>query len=380
MNHDWFIYILAIKYLSTNWSIFMKNPQPYTPCILNAEFKNTPQDFVVKEIMDIDFSEEGEHLWLYIQKINTNTAFVAKLLATWANINVCDVGYSGLKDRRAVTYQWFSLRIPKKQLPATAFDDFIQSQALNTDESVVLLQKHWHHKKLNRGTHKSNQFIITLNHILGDKAFIDKQLSIIKEKGVPNYFGHQRFGIHQNNIENSKKFFEKLLQSNKVYKPHKKDMERHSLYISVAKSLIFNRILSKRILLNNWDTPTQGDVFNLDGTGSIFSADIDDAINRRLVLGDIHVASILFGEGKRHSSHIARTIEDEVLACDDLTVFKQGLLKLGSKLSHRPLRLIPKQLTWQWQEDTLILDFYLPSGAFATSLLDAIVANLTQAH
>lgn len=357
-----------------------KNAQPYTPCICNAQFKQTPQDFVVKEIINIDFSGQGEHLWLYIKKTNVNTNFVAKLLAHWANIAVCDVGYSGLKDRRAVTYQWFSLRIPKQQPPAVAFDVFLHAQSLNADESIVLLHQHWHHKKLHRGTHKSNHFTITLNQVIGNTALIDEQLSIIKEKGVPNYFGHQRFGINQNNIEQSQHFFEKQLRSNAPYKPHKKDMERHSLYISTAKSLIFNRILSKRVLLNNWDTPIKGDVFNLDGTGSIFTADIDDTLDERLKTGDVHIASILFGGGKRHSSDEALNIENAVLACADLTTFWQGLLKIGSQLSHRPLRMIPKQLTWHWQNDTLTLSFYLPSGAFATSLLDTISTELTHAH
>lgn len=88
--------------------------------IHTAQFKATPQDFIVNELLadDFVFSNDGEHLWLLIQKQGVNTTHLVKLLAHWAGVPVHDVGYSGLKDRHACTQQWCSIRLPNMDLQA----------------------------------------------------------------------------------------------------------------------------------------------------------------------------------------------------------------------------------------------------------------------
>lgn len=181
-------------------------PNPYTATIQSATLKAAPQDFIVEELLDIDFSENGEHLWLHMQKTHLNTAYVAQLLAKWAEIPTHDVSYSGLKDRHAVTSQWFSLRLPKKAAPETDFLMFAKNW-LNAEENICILGQHWHTKKLQRGTHKFNRFIITLHNVVGDKQAIEEQLEQIKTRGIPNYFGEQRFGQDDNNIVTALEFF-----------------------------------------------------------------------------------------------------------------------------------------------------------------------------
>ncbi len=360
----------------------LKNPQPFTPVITHALMKKYANDFIVKELMNIDFDGTGEHLWIYVKKTNMNTAFVVKLLSKWANIKPIDIGFSGLKDRHAVTYQWFSLRLPKKTLPNMDFHDFIHNQktngALHHDESLELLTSSWHGKKLNRGTHKFNSFCITLRDVSGDKRAIDDLLAIIKDKGVPNYFGEQRFGNDGNNILNAHHFFKSILANNKPYKLHKKDINKHSIYISTAKSVIFNTLLGKRILDNHYDTPITGDVFNLSGTGSVFCDVIDENILKRLSDKDIQITGLMFGTGKRLSRDDARALENDVLNLPDLQIFRDGLLKVGTQISHRPLCLLPQDLSWHWDNDCLILQFTLPTGGFATSVLSAL-GDVTQA-
>ncbi|MDO4895839.1 MAG: tRNA pseudouridine(13) synthase TruD [Moraxella sp.] len=342
---------------------------PYAPTIKQATFKACADDFVVHEIMNIDFDHQGEHLWLFIQKTNLNTEFVARLLAKWTNITPNDVGFSGLKDRQAVTYQWFSLRLPKKQLPPSSFEGFAQA-FLNDDESLNVIQQHWHGKKLHRGTHKANHFNITLKSVVGDKTSINEQLKLLQTQGVPNYFGEQRFGKNGNNLSQSTRFFEKLLGTDKPYRPHKKDRHKHALYISTAKSTIFNALLAKRVQMRCWDKPINGDVFNLNGTRSVFCADIDDTIRQRMTTGDIHPAGILYGTGKRLASSWALALENDVLA--EFKLLVDGLSKIDAKLDHRPYRLMIDELIWQWQDDTLTLSFTLPTGSFATAVLFAI--------
>ena len=178
-----------------------KLPQPTQPPLRQATYKAYATDFVVNEILPLDFTGEGEHLWLHIEKLGMNTAYLAKLLSEWAEIPLRDVGYSGLKDRHALTTQWFSLRLPKKQLPESEFAPL----DIGVNESLTILAQQWHNKKLNRGTHRANQFIITLRDIQfadleatvseqdlsakkSDKSAVEQHLANISTTGVPNYF------------------------------------------------------------------------------------------------------------------------------------------------------------------------------------------------
>ncbi len=344
--------------------------------ICQAIYKATPADFIVTENLAIEHTCDGEHLWLYITKVNLNTAYVARLLADWAGVPVRDVGYSGLKDRHAITHQWFSIRLPTKAVPTTPFSEFIKPH-LHDGESAKIGKQAWHNRKLGRGTHKSNHFTITLRAITGDKSAIDDRLNQIKTCGVPNYFGEQRFGNDGKNTEKAKQFFDKILASPKPYRPNKKTAERDSLLISTARSVLFNAMLDARVADGSWQTALDGDVFNLNGTGSIFVADIDDDIHARLNSGDIHPTAPLYGAGTpKHSNDVAR-LYDAVLSRDDFAVFCQGLHKIDAKISYRPLRLLVQLLTWRWADDaTLVLDFELPKGAFATVVLSAVVDEL----
>lgn len=348
------------------------------PTIHTATFKACPSDFIVTEQLDIDFDGQGEHLWVYVEKIGMNSAFVARPLSKWAGIGVRDVGYSGLKDRHAKTYQWFSLRLPNRQPPAENFADFIKEH-LQDGESIHIQKSAWHGRKLNRGTHQANHFIITLKDITDDKHAIESQLAHIAQHGVPNYFGEQRFGRNGQNLETARLFFEKLLASPKPYKPHKKDLEKHSLLISAVRSHLFNEILALRVLDGSWDAPITGDVFNLDGTGSIFSAPIDDEIVTRLDTHDIHPTIALYGIGENKATDDALSLENRIFMDKKYHTLTQGLLKVNAKMLRRATRLIPQNLAWQWLNDTsLKLDFSLPKGAFATVLLDVLVEQLCE--
>ena len=344
--------------------------------IRHAIYKATPADFIVTEQLAIEHTCDGEHLWLYITKINLNTAYVARLLADWSGVPTANVGYSGLKDRHAITHQWFSIRLPTKAVPSTPFSEFIKPH-LHDSESAEIIKQAWHSRKLGRGTHKSNHFTITLRAITGDKAAIDDRLTQIKTSGVPNYFGEQRFGNDGKNTEKAKQFFEKILATPKPYRPNKKTAHRDSLLISTARSVLFNAMLDARVADGSWQTAIDGDVFNLDGTGSIFVADIDDDIRTRMSTCDIHPTAPLYGVGTPKHTADAAALYDGVLGRDEFTVFCQGLLKIDAKMSYRPLRLLVQALTWHWADNaSLVLDFELPKGAFATVVLSALVDEL----
>ncbi|AOY44801.1 MULTISPECIES: tRNA pseudouridine(13) synthase TruD [Psychrobacter] len=373
-------------------------PQPKPQPIKRATYKADATDFVVNEILPLELTGDGEHLWLHIKKLGMNTAYLAKLLSEWADIPLRDVGYSGLKDRHAVTTQWFSLRIPKKQLPPTEFAPI----DIGEHESVVILAQHWHNKKLNRGTHRANQFIITLRDIkfTNDdentesteqslstqqtaKQRVEEHLARIDETGVPNYFGPQRFGRQGNNVREALALFARPAREPKPQpkksKRKRAPREQNTMELSAARSLIFNEILAARVRNGSWDAGLAGEVFNLDGSGSIFtSEEIDDTLRARMSSGDIHPTAVLWGTGNDKVSGSAAALENEVVQHSPLLMqLATGLEQRDIKAQRRPLRLPIEQLSWEWRdEQILVLSFTLTTGSFATSVLASLVQQM----
>lgn len=366
-------------------------PQPMTPPIKQALYKAKPEDFVVNERLEVDFTDAGEHLWLHIKKSGINTAYLAKLLSEWADIPLRDVGYSGLKDRLALTTQWFSLRLPKKQKPDSDFAPV----DIKEHETVKIIAEHWHNKKLNRGTHNANQFVITLRDIefakdqtLGDKSSVEQHLQTISKTGVPNYFGPQRFGFGGNNIREALNLFARPLKSTSSAKKKNKRKsavrEQNSMELSAARSLIFNQILAARVQDGSWNTGLNGDVFNLNGSGSIFASEhMDETLQARLASGDIHPTAVMWGTGNDKVAGEAAELEKTVVQQDALlAALATGLEQREVKAQRRALRLPVEDLSWRWAdeqdgEQTLVLSFTLTTGSFATSVLASVVEHLT---
>lgn len=366
-------------------------PQPMKPPIKQALYKAKPEDFVVNERLEVDFTGEGEHLWLHIKKSGINTAYLAKLLSEWADIPLRDVGYSGLKDRQALTTQWFSLRLPKKQKPDSDFAPV----DIKEHETVKIIAEHWHNKKLNRGTHNANQFVITLRDIefakdqtLGDKSSVEQHLQTISKTGVPNYFGPQRFGFGGNNIREALNLFARPLKSTSSAKKKNKRKsavrEQNSMELSAARSLIFNQILAARVQDGSWNTGLNGEVFNLNGSGSIFASEhMDETLQARVASGDIHPTAVMWGAGNDKVAGDAAELENTVVQQDALlAALATGLEQREVKAQRRALRLPVEDLSWRWAdkqdgEQTLVLSFTLTTGSFATSVLASVVEHLT---
>ncbi len=353
-------------------------PFPFVRPIDSATFKQFADDFVVTEHIDfIDkLSQTGEHLWLYVKKTGVNTHHLITLIAKWAKVAIRDVGYSGLKDRHATTFQWFSVHLPKHAPSLQTFDTSINAQ-LSSGEHVELIRHAWHNKKLHRGTHKTNHFTIILRHLCyNHQSDVEAHLTNLATLGAPNYVGEQRFGQAYTNL---KKASALLATASK-----KRTLSNHeALLVSSVRSHLFNLILAKRVLDNTWNQAIEGDVFNLNGTGSLFTADIDDTIIHRIATGDIHPTAPLFGvvsDKDKVSTHKAHAIEQSILAHPDFTTFTQGLHTLAILQSRRALRLLPTNFTWHWLDaNTLTLTFTLPRGSFATTILSALCLKLIDA-
>jgi tRNA pseudouridine13 synthase len=313
-----------------------------------GDLRLAPEDFRVTEKVAIDFTGDGEHDWLWIEKRAANTAWVAKELARFAAVTERDVSYAGLKDRHAVTRQWFSVR--RNSGSKLNWDLFAAP-------GVQLLRQTRHLKKLRRGAHSGNEFEIILRNIKYLDNNLEARLDAIKATGVPNYFGEQRFGRSGSNLQQARDLFagKRLKRS------------ARSLALSAARSYLFNRVLDTRVRDGSWNCILAGDCANLDGSNSVFRVtDVDDELRDRCRNMDIHPSGPLWGRGESMADGPIAALEQAV--ADEEQDLAHGL-ENWTRLARRPLRIALRQMTWDIQRDDLRLSFELPSGAYATTVL-----------
>jgi tRNA pseudouridine13 synthase len=307
--------------------------------LFSATIRSIPEDFQVVEKLGWDFSGDGEHDYLWVQKTGANTEWLARQLARHAGVAAKDVGYAGLKDRHAVTRQWFS--VPRWNEP-----DWSTFEV----EGVEILDVRRHAKKLRRGAHRGNAFVIVLRgeDLAAHAEAIAERVRAIREQGVPNYFGEQRFGRAATNLRLADEW------------ASGKRLPRHSrsLAISTVRSFLFNEYLDGRVRDNSWDVLSPGDTASLDGSGSVFAVEsVDGELERRCRDMDIHPAGELAGEKSRHTGKdtwIAALAEARVAA------------------AWRSLRLRVIKLSVTVSDETVNLTFSLGRGSFATSVLREI--------
>lgn len=320
--------------------------------VLIARIRSVPEDFTVEEIDAFDASGAGEHLLLTVEKRGMNTAFAAKRIAAWAGVAESAIGYAGLKDRHALTRQRFSVWIPKKIAPDI---DTLQSDDLR------VLDAQWHARKLPRGALAGNRFVLTLREVEGDPAAIETRLRTIAERGVPNYFGEQRFGRGGDNVSKALSMF----AGRRVAR------EERGHLLSAARSELFNRVLGARVEAACWDVGLDGEVWMLDGSRSVFGPEPwSEVLAERLARFDIHPSGPLWGRGELRSQGAARALELATLEGQQLGALRAGLERAGLEQERRALRLRPQSLTFDWPEPrTLMLRFGLPAGCYATTVL-----------
>lgn len=320
-----------------------------------GDIKTEPDDFIVEEVLSFTPEGSGEHVFLHIEKIGENTEYVARLLARHAGVRQRDVSYAGLKDRHGRTRQWFSVWLPGKDDP-----DWSAVES----EHLKILQSVRHARKLKRGVLAGNRFTVLIRNWAGDQECAERQLQQIETQGFPNYFGPQRFGHHGQNINRALAMFAGA----------KVKREQRSLYLSAARSYLFNLILARRVAQANWQLAISGDVFKLDGSNSCFAGDTSDAsLAARIEQGDIHPAGLMWGRGGHVAGADAGAIENAVLAANALLA--DGLTAFEVDADRRAMRIVPQDLSWQWHPHQLVLNFTLPAGSYATALLREIIGD-----
>lgn len=283
--------------------------------------RHTPADFEVVEQLSFEPSGEGEHLYLRVRKTGQNTRWVAKRLADSAGVPYGAVGYAGLKDRHAVTEQWFSLHLPGQPDPE-----------LDLPEGVEILDTLRHAAKLRTGQVAANRFRVVIRELDTDPEVLANGVAILAERGAPNYFGAQRFGRGGRNLE--------LLNQ-----PGRPNREVRGFGLSALRGALFNGYLAMRIVQHSWDATVAGEVPARDGGGT----------------------GLMWGAGENRASERALALEQ---AWFELFPETTALLEQQRvRMMRRPLALDPAEFSCEPCDGGVALRFELPRGAFATVLL-----------
>jgi len=336
-------------------------------------FRQNANDFVVKEIPLYEFSGEGEHLVLHIRKKNLSTFEMVGAIARYLGIKQKEIGYAGLKDKHALTYQYIS--VPKKY-----------QQQLNSFEhpNIKILETTYHNNKIRMGHLKGNRFFIRVKKVAPTNAVkIKEALKNIEEMGMPNFFGYQRFGNDGNNH----------IQGELIAKGKKKERnpKLRRLLISAYQSHLFNLWLSKRIeisklvasfqvhelepLLNLPQTELEkmkkqqhifkllsGDIMQHYPYGRLFEYDGEMEEAKRFLERDVVPTGLLSGKRAKIAGEFAREIEksfDEEIAADG---------------QRRYAWVFPEDIEGRYIEEEAWFEFNfsLPKGSYATVFLEEI--------
>ena len=323
-------------------------PRAFGPPVASGMLRVEPEDFTVDEELGFTPDGEGSHVLLRVRKRNANTAWVARELARAAGCGERDVGYAGLKDRRAVATQWFS--VPARERDHDRWAAF-------AGQDFAVLEAHAHRRKLPRGALAANRFVIRLRAVEGDRGALRDRLEHVRARGVPSYFGAQRFGRGGANLDRISRLA---------------SLRRHErgMVLSAARSLIFNAVLAARVEDGTWDRIETGDVAILDGRGSIFAVDAADAgLEERSVRLEVHPTGPLWGDGPPATAGRVRALEME--AASRFPGATEAVIEAGMHPERRSLRLAVRDLEYDLHGDPVIV-FRLTRGAFATSVLREI--------
>ena len=326
----------------------LEPPRAFGPPVCPARLRMQPEDFVVEEQLGFAPSGAGPHELLKVRKRNANTQWVARELARACGCRPMDVGYAGLKDRRSVAVQWFSVpRAPR------AHADWAGVGGAQFE----VLEAHAHARKLPRGALAGNRFLIRARGVTAGESSLGQRLASIRERGVPNYFGPQRFGRDGANLE-------RIGQDLRRLKPPER-----GFVLSAARSLIFNAVLGARVEDGSWARLGAGDLAILDGRGSHFPVEApDETLRERCASLEIHPTGPLWGRG-------APPCGGSVLALEERVAAQHGaacalLAEAGMDQERRSLRLSVRDLCWRREgEDEVVLQFRLARGAYATAVL-----------
>lgn len=316
---------------------------------LKAEFA----DFIVREELGYPLAGEGEFVAVKVRKTNANTLFVGEQLAKFVGISVKNMSYAGLKDRHAVTEQWFCLHLAGKETP-----DFSAFEC----EGVEILEVTRHNRKIRTGALEGNYFELLLRDV-EETDELKQRLNQLQAVGFPNYFTEQRFGRDGHNLTQAQRWASGEISV--------KDRKKRSFYLSAARSEVFNLVVSQRITDQQMQTVLLGDYLQLAGSNSFFEVKVEDLVQsqQRLDENDVLLTAPLIGENSLEQKGNER--EKAIVAQHENLISLMKKERMNA--ARRAILCKPQDLHWQFEPEGLRITFFLNSGSYATGLVRELI-------
>ncbi|MGA3068249.1 MAG: tRNA pseudouridine(13) synthase TruD [Tepidisphaeraceae bacterium] len=382
--------------------------------------KQRPEDFFVQEIPLYEPSGAGEHVYCEVEKIGVSTFEAVDRLARALNVDPRGIGYAGMKDAAAITRQIFSI--------AGATESAVMAT------HIPGLRVQWaarHGNKLRLGHLKANRFAIKIREVNPtDVVKLPPLLQRLRDRGIPNFFGSQRFGRRGDNhllgaalIRGDDSAVLKLLlgspqpqlddprqraareafdkgdyEASMKHWPRSSGMERRilarliktgrpaaavraveerirRLWVSALQSELFNQVVARRI--DSLDRLFDGDLAEKSENGAVFRVESAATEQPRADAFEISPTGPLVGYRMTLPEGQPLAIEQEIFAAHGLT--PQDFRAAGRhkiKGARRSLRVRPQDVEFSSGVDDhgphITIAFTLPAGSFATVFLREI--------
>jgi tRNA pseudouridine13 synthase len=328
---------------------FVTSDLPGSGGVLRA----SPEDFRVDEIPAYLPQGSGPHLYLLVEKRGRTTRDVVRELSRVLGVQERDAGYAGMKDRDAVTTQWLSFPLPK--------DPDAERLLL---PGVRVLEVSRHQNKLRTGHVRANRFQVAVRG--GDLAKASACAASLKARGLPGYFGPQRFGARGENGGIGRA----LLTGERTPDAGKASRDRflRRLVISAFQSELFNQWLADRIEDGLFSSALRGDVMKKLDSGGLFDCLDPDVDSARVERFEISPAGPMFGHKLRPASLEALAREQRILSAAGITLedFARGG---GEAEGTRRAARIPAAIELEAVEGGYLARFELPKGNYATVVM-----------
>lgn len=386
---------------------------------LGGKIKSRPEDFVVEEVPLYQPGGTGTHTYVVIEKTQLTTMQAVQQIARALGRPPREIGYAGMKDADAVTRQTLSIEHVD---PAR-----VRQLSLHRIRIVSVAQ---HTNKLKLGHLRGNRFTINLREVdTGRISHVQEMLQVLERRGVPNYFGPQRFGargdtweigrallrgdtalmmelmlgrpgLHDyGNVLKARQLFDEgdyeaaantwsypfyaekrvcwaMARSNgnagKAMRAVDPQMKR--FFISAYQSQLFNQVVARR--LDSLDHLMEGDLAWRHPQGAVFKVEDVAREQPRCDAFEISPTGPLYGYRMSEPTGVPAEIEEAVLVEEGMNPaeWREGPQRV--KGARRPLRFRPQETNVSAGKDDIgdyiRLEFFLESGCYATTVLREI--------
>jgi len=319
------------------------------------------QDFRVEELPLYEARGEGGHLLLLVEKSGRTTPEVARELAIALAVREREVGYAGLKDKRAVAVQRFSVPVPPRR------PDFARRGVAAAGTGWRVLSAALHGNKLRPGHLRGNRFRIVVRGVVeGALERAERVCAELRSRGAPNLYGAQRFGQRGDNAARGAAILRREAAP--------RDRFLHRLALSALQAELFNRCLSARLRDGLFDVAIPGDVLRKRQTGGLFVCEDASADTPRVKAGEVDPTGPLPG----HSLFAARAdaLAREAAVVSEAGVDPRSFAAGGGEMegSRRPYRVAVEDLRVEAAgADAVVLEFALPRGSYAACVLREVM-------